>query len=315
MASKANKYDLLLSPPVSPEQKVASPEEATTINVKDPILYPNQENNASSQPPLFVDSDEDVAQHVVDGHMSARAQDQFRESSPPLRDDYFLALEFKSQVAKMAGANPKRWFNREREYLLEDQRIRINAQRSAQRPLPKIAPAPWAGAPRAVRPAGPKKTTSPTIVRERNRPKPVRNYGSATPEPKRQHAGTTTREDKDFNSLPDYSPPLSTLPNRPNSLKVEWKGAPIDLRNDPFRHLLHEDEVTLAANLRLDCATYLTSKRRIFIARIECFKIGKEFRKTDSQQACKIDVNKASKLWQAFDKVGWLRKEHFIRFL
>ena len=30
-----------------------------------------------------------------------------------------------------------------------------------------------------------------------------------------------------------------------------------------------------------------------------------EFRKTDSQKACKIDVNKASKLWSAYEKIGW----------
>jgi hypothetical protein len=70
----------------------------------------------------------------------------------------------------------------------------------------------------------------------------------------------------------------------------------------------------LAANLRLDAATYLTSKRRMFIARLNCLKISKEFRKTDAQQACKIDVNKASKLWTAFDKVGWLDKHWVARF-
>ena len=81
---------------------------------------------------------------------------------------------------------------------------------------------------------------------------------------------------------------------------------------DPHRALLDPEEVSLAANLRLDCATYLTSKRRIFVARRECWagtwggKGKKEFRKTDAQQACKIDVNKASKLWMAFEKVGWL---------
>jgi hypothetical protein len=133
---------------------------------------------------------------------------------------------------------------------------------------------------------------------------------SATPEPGKRVA----REDKDFNALPDYCPPLSTLPNKSNSLKIDWKGAPIDLRNDPFRHLLHEDEVLLAANLRLDCATYLTSKRRIFIKRIDALRIGKEFRKTDAQQACKIDVNKASKLWQAFEKVGWLNPSYVRKF-
>jgi hypothetical protein len=128
-------------------------------------------------------------------------------------------------------------------------------------------------------------------------------------------AKRVAREDKDFNALPDYCPPLSTLPNKPNSLKVDWRGAPIDLRADPHAHLLHPDEVHLAANLRLDCATYLTSKRRIFMKRIEAFNINKEFRKTDAQQACKIDVNKASKLWSAFDKVGWLDKKYILKYV
>ncbi|KAF7539606.1 hypothetical protein G7Z17_g12393 [Cylindrodendrum hubeiense] len=79
--------------------------------------------------------------------------------------------------------------------------------------------------------------------------------------------------------------------------------------------LLHPDELTLAGNLRLDCATYLTSKRRIFERRLQCLRNGKEFRKTDAQQACKIDVNKASKLWTAFDKVGWLDAEWVRQYL
>jgi hypothetical protein len=104
------------------------------------------------------------------------------------------------------------------------------------------------------------------------------------------------------------------LPSKQNSLKVDWKGNALALSNDPFRHLLHPDELALAAGLRLDCATYLTSKRRIFMRRLDCFRIGKEFRKTDAQQACKIDVNKASKLWTAYEKVGWLNKEWMRHF-
>jgi hypothetical protein len=115
-----------------------------------------------------------------------------------------------------------------------------------------------------------------------------------------------TRTDKDFSHLPDYCPPLSSLPDKANSLKVDWKANSIDLSGDPNVRFLHPDEVVLAANLRLDCATYLTSKRRLFIRRLMCAQKGKEFRKTDAQQACRIDVNKASKLWTAFEKVGWL---------
>jgi SWIRM domain len=301
------------SPPVSPETRTGH-EDRSTPTVKDPILYPPQDNASvtSSQPPLFVDEDEILANRVVDEHLTARSlTPQFREASPPRREDYKLALEFKSQVAMLCNQNPRQWLIREREYLLEDQRRR--------RAFAKIAPAP----------AYPSKTTKNTIARV-SKPKTPRAprapratppdrarqvYGSMTPEPGRRHNVGSTREDKNFDLLPDYSPPLSTLPNRPNSLKVEWKGAPIDLRDDPHRNLLHEDELSLAANLRLDCATYLTSKRRIFMARLECLKIGKEFRKTDSQQACKIDVNKASKLWAAFDKVGWLKAEYVARYL
>jgi len=49
--------------------------------------------------------------------------------------------------------------------------------------------------------------------------------------------------------------------------------------------------------------------------RIDALRIGKEFRKTDAQQACKIDVNKASKLWSAFDKVGWLDPKWVKKYL
>ncbi|KAL1892322.1 hypothetical protein Sste5346_007060 [Sporothrix stenoceras] len=136
----------------------------------------------------------------------------------------------------------------------------------------------------------------------------------SSPEP-RVRTSAPNREDKDFKALPDYCPSLSTLPERTNNLKVDWKGTPLDLSGDPFVGLLHRDEVVLAASLRLDCATYLTSKRRIFIRRLECARMPKEFRKTDAQQACKIDVNKASKLWTAYEKVGWLKIDHIRRFI
>lgn len=95
--------------------------------------------------------------------------------------------------------------------------------------------------------------------------------------------------------------------------EYNWKGEPFDLSKDPESHLLHPEEILLAANLRMECATYLTNKRRIFIACVERMKVGKDFKKTNSQQACKIDVNKASKLWEVFNKVGWFEKRHFSR--
>ncbi len=35
-----------------------------------------------------------------------------------------------------------------------------------------------------------------------------------------------TARTEDFATLPDYCPPLESLPDRANSLKVDWKGYP-----------------------------------------------------------------------------------------
>ncbi|CAK7228269.1 hypothetical protein SEUCBS140593_006857 [Sporothrix eucalyptigena] len=137
----------------------------------------------------------------------------------------------------------------------------------------------------------------------------------SSPEP-RIRTSAPNREDKDFNSVEDYTPPLSTLPENAQCMKADWKSTPLDLTNDPLRHLLHPAELVLAAGLRLDCATYLTSKRRIFVRRLQCERHPKkEFRKTDAQQACNIDVNKASKLWTAYDKVGWLDRKYIEQYI
>lgn len=192
----------------------------------------------------------------------------------------------------------------------------IAAARHQQRLPPQSGPLPKMGA-EAAAPPRQRRESAAALLRRR--------LASMSPEPRggRGHVGAASgkamgqnREDKDFASLPDYCPPLTSLPpNRPNCLKVDWKGNALDLSNDPHVHWLHPDEQLLAAALRLDCATYLTSKRRIFMRRLECARIGKEFRKTDAQQACKIDVNKASKLWTAYDRVHWLDMVWMHKFL
>lgn len=281
-----------ISPPVSPATKNLKSiggQELPPIVVRDPILYPQPEPQPTSsqlQAPLFTDDESLAAQRVVNEHVAARVPSLFREASPPRQSEYTLALEFKSQVARAFNMNRRHWLERERGYL--------QAVRSAKR-YPKIAPANVRSHHAS---SGVRKVAA---VRPPKAPRPARP-ARPTPDPTKK----VVREDKDFLALPDYCPPLSSLPDKPNSLKVEWRGAPLDLSDDPQAHLLDPDELALAGNLRLDCATYLTSKRRIFIKRIEALRIGKEFRKTDAQQACKIDVNKASKLWQAFEKVGWL---------
>lgn len=324
------KHPLPMSPPVSPYSKTVPSTEAPTTPpsqaIKDPVLYPSEDAAAASppQPPLFASAEMEDHRHIIDDHLRAQSPSTFGTISPPKHEDYMLVLAFRSQVMKHYTANRKGWLMKERALLKADRQAGAGAQRyhTIMPAKPIVAKPPRAqradrvskpqSAPRPIRSSNGTAVASTTT----HGSSPVRPSGrvSATPEPSRRSVAPN-REDKDFNALPDYCPPPNSLPNRSNSLKVDWKGQPIDLSNDPHAHLLHPDEVTLAGNLRLDCATYLTSKRRIFERRLQCLRTGKEFRKTDAQQACKIDVNKASKLWTAFDKVGWLDAAWVRRFL
>ena len=324
-----------LSPPVSPFSHAAStisPAPLLSLGGKDPILYPAAESPPSAPTgPLFTPTPASVenlratAERLVSEHIAARPASLFRDSTPPRLEDYELALYFKSNCFRMFQDNPKEWLRKERELLRADRKHTALSFQPTR--LPHLLP--------AARPAvlGPQSTRAPTVRIQKPKspkakaqnPRPIRATPApvaremirvGTPEP-RVRTVAPNREDKDFASLEDLAPPVNTLPAKPNSLKVDWKGNVLDLSNDPNRHLLHPDELILASNLRLDCATYLTSKRRIFLRRLECARIGKEFRKTDAQQACKIDVNKASKLWQAYERVGWLdiewMREHMKR--
>lgn len=119
----------------------------------------------------------------------------------------------------------------------------------------------------------------------------------------------------DWESVPDYSPDVSLLPNNNKCLKVEWKGQPMSLADDPLVDKLHPAEVTLASILRLPCNLYLDSKRRLFAEKVSRMKKGLPFRRTDAQKSCRIDVNKASRLFAAFEKIGWLKDDKFEKFM
>ncbi|ODA84150.1 hypothetical protein RJ55_02668 [Drechmeria coniospora] len=343
---------LPMSPPVSPDSNPIGPAAATADRrspssssssssvravQKDPLLYPNDEHLASMHPqaPLFrpTELEQQHLHHrrIVDDHVRARSPVIFASGlAPPRRDEYELALTFRSQVMKHFTTNRRGWLRQERALLEADRRAGRRGHGMLR--LPSRATRPVAAKPAVVvkarsgsaerfpRTADHGRQGATRIRRDGAAAGPARGarpaHGrlSATPEPSRRVVAPN-REDKDFAALPDYCPSLDTLPSRANSLKVDWKGQPIDLGNDPHRSLLHPDEVLLAGNLRLDCATYLTNKRRIFERRLQCLHRGKEFRKTDAQQACKIDVNKASKLWTAYERVGWLDAAHVRRFL
>jgi len=133
--------------------------------------------------------------------------------------------------------------------------------------------------------------------------------------PKRPKQISTTRTNVDFESIPDMCPPLSSLDLVKVKKIPQWKGSMLDLSDDEYRHLLHKFELDVASRLRLSCTQYLSSKRLIFEARVQYAKEGSDFKKTDSQKACSIDVNKASKLWEVFNSVGWFDEKWIQPYL
>lgn len=154
-------------------------------------------------------------------------------------------------------------------------------------------------------------------MRTRRTPKPTYKVDSDSDLPvkkrKRNISPSSTATVVIDETIPDFSPnPLTTLPQlNVKCLKVEWKGQPMDLSQDPNLDKLHPSEAILASVLRLPAHIYLDSKRRLFFEKVQRFKTGKQFRRTDAQKACRIDVNKASRLFAAFEKVGWLEDKHF----
>ncbi|KAF2767533.1 hypothetical protein EJ03DRAFT_240724, partial [Teratosphaeria nubilosa] len=111
--------------------------------------------------------------------------------------------------------------------------------------------------------------------------------------------------DKDWRDIPDYSPSFDLLPPK-SSLGCTWKGGPLDVRGDVDYDQLHPIEAEAATVLRLPPSTWLANKRRLFAARVNALKEGKTaFNRTMAQQALPIDVNKASRIQDAFEKLGW----------
>ena len=326
---------VLLSPPVSPwtgnQHKVINgvakvPVTQTNAGIlKDRVLYPTAEivDEISKPEPLFPSTPERLAaEEIVTKHIACHLQQFDRKINRPTRDEYLLALSCVATIGKSYNQNPGLYLKRQRQEVDEyySQAKRICARPGYTSAVVKIAPAPAKTPPKGRRGSRAtakspkvKVTSPPKFTRVKKAPKnlnsePSEDVPGNSAEPKKK------QDDVDYSSLPDFCPPTSDLPNA-KCLKTEWPSGPLDISLDPDRLLLHEAEVHLASTLRLTCATYLCSKRRIFEARLAAFKKKKEFRKTDAQQACRIDVNKASKLWQVYDRVGWFNKSHLEKFL
>ncbi|KAJ2905648.1 SWIRM domain protein [Zalerion maritima] len=335
-----------LSPPISPitqmsQGGVVNHDHHAAISgspPRDPILYPTNSNQSpmSTHSPLLSSGNiqnkmalENIIEKTIERHINSRSAQLFSAIEPPTRDEYGSVLNMQPNLMRNYTKDPRAWLKAEKQNLKDDDKARLAAiPRTVRVPQPILPAAAtrqegrsiphqpsvshsgpgrssYAHRPPQTSRAAPNKTAAPRSNRVNKR---------SSPRPEKRQA-PVTREDKNFKDVIDYTPPLNSIPDRPNCLKAEWKGSPIDLSNDKLRDRLHPEELKLASGLRLDCATYLTSKRRIFLKRVECYERRKEFRKTDAQQACNIDVNKASRLHSVYESIGWLDAKWIVNFV
>lgn len=320
--------------PISP-QHVDQQEKPFKGNegIKDPPAYAASEAGESiAQMPLFP-SDVAVeydAESAIARHVGVR---DGQSPSGPTKEDYEAALtitKLKTSMMDLFNKDPKAWWKREislwPQYEAERQKkLQRQAEKRKQQmllprePLRRVASTSRVKKPRQPLTPRAQPQRTPRQIAAMSFRNPFEGIGiqQYTPPASAPRAPRppVVRGEFDWRSIPDFSPPISTLPDGKYSLKTDWKGQPLDLSNDPDRDNLHPDELRLASTLRLQCAAYLHSKRNIFKARLEKLRMGKEFRKTDAQQACSIDVNKASKLWTAYDKVGWFNPQYMASHL
>lgn len=155
------------------------------------------------------------------------------------------------------------------------------------------------------------------------RPRPAPKVVDPNAPPKVSKGQRTDAEFEDAlasTASPIYYPPNDNLDKLgPNAMKVEWKSSKKIYTPQEFTRFqnlknvkFHAKEIDLAGTINMvHLAQYEESKRLIFKFWYERKLKGMSFTKTHAQQAAHVDVNKASALWTAFDKVGWFSDEAF----
>lgn len=88
--------------------------------------------------------------------------------------------------------------------------------------------------------------------------------------------------------------------------KISWKGQPLSILHLPHYNSLHPKEAHVASTLRLTPVQYLTAKHTLISSARRYVQKSLPFRKSDAQKLLRIDVNKASKLWEFFMQVKWI---------
>ncbi|KAK9242662.1 hypothetical protein V1506DRAFT_546870 [Lipomyces tetrasporus] len=317
----------MLSPPPSPFASTDGPSTRA-----DPPLFAGSSHDSSSSSDLRAAAMfrplVDVVRQNNAAAASAVAKPDKKDTSDKKNDSEY----FQSTVYEQYSKSPRRWLAAQREMLkLYKPQIATVISVTATHPLPPAAA--------AAAPARPARVVKPRPVQSPSGGVSTRNSAPSSPRSKKvrpttvsptaftlpisskrlpsspeSSPRTSTVHDIDLDDVPDFCPPQSSLDGT-KGMRTDWKGNAMDLSDDPDRHLVHPYELQLASVLRLPCAMYLDSKKRIFAERVFRARKGLLFRRTDSQKACRIDVNKATRLFVAFEKVGWFDDKWLAPYL
>ncbi|KAF9902870.1 hypothetical protein EC991_004490 [Linnemannia zychae] len=147
----------------------------------------------------------------------------------------------------------------------------------------------------------------PDGVVKRKRTKKIREPGYVSPTGFTHGGERVVQEPEEVVVLEPDVGPVSVLDHQLLP-KIIWKGYPLNISGKLGVELLHPYEAHIASTLRLSPAQYLACKRTLILASRQYLSVpnGKQFKKSDAQKLCRIDVNKTSRLWEIFAKVGWL---------
>ncbi|CAG8479343.1 3905_t:CDS:2 [Ambispora gerdemannii] len=80
--------------------------------------------------------------------------------------------------------------------------------------------------------------------------------------------------------------------------KIAWKGDPLSIEHLPHYEVLHPNESYIASTFRLTPIQFLNAKYTLISSSRRYKSRSLPFRKSDAQKLLRIDVNKASKLWE-----------------
>lgn len=128
---------------------------------------------------------------------------------------------------------------------------------------------------------------------------------------------TTVQEIHDaiIDSIPTFAPDMSHITHQ--SLEKELKRVGFStnrsLKDRAGLEMIDKDEVILVSSMKLSPYQYHDTKKRFFAEKARKTFLRTTFKKTDAQKACRVDVNKASKLYEIFQSCGLLKDELYTK--